>query len=110
MSYIITAEVDTTDEINTGADKTKVDASFSKKPKLTLTQSLLIGLLAQYIGKAFDNEKDFLTKFWPGHSSDELIECYMASESTRIAILVDSGATVTYTIITSEFIDWCNER
>jgi hypothetical protein len=67
-------------------------------------------LLSRYIRKAFDNEEDFLVRFWNGDRHDELLECYMASERTRIAVLVESGATVTDTISTTEFMDWCDER
>ena len=69
--------------------------------------SELICLLNDAISKAFDNEREFLKRFWKGNEDDELVECYMASERTRIAVLVDSGATVTDTIPTDEFLEWC---
>lgn len=66
----------------------------------------LTDVLAAVIGKAFEHEREFLTRFWRGDPNDELMECYMASERTRIAVLVSSGATVTDTIPTAEFIEW----
>lgn len=75
-----------------------------------VSESTFIDLLSQYIGKAFEYEDDFLSQFWRGSDAEELIECYMASERTRIAVLVNSGAHVTDTISTNDFICWCNER
>ena len=66
----------------------------------------LTDVLAAVIGKAFEREREFLVRFWRGDPNDELMECYMASDRTRIAVLVSSGATVTDTIPTSEFIEW----
>ena len=66
----------------------------------------LTDVLAAVIGKAFEREREFLIRFWRGDPNDELMECYMASDRTRIAVLVSSGATVTDTIPTSEFIEW----
>lgn len=67
-------------------------------------------LLNSYISKAFQYEREFVDTFWQGNDVDELIECYMASERTRIAVLVESGATVTTTISTDAFINWCDSK
>ena len=66
----------------------------------------LTDVLAAVIGKAFEREREFLVRFWRGDPNDELMECYMSSDRTRISVLVSSGATVTDTISTYEFIEW----
>lgn len=70
----------------------------------------LIDLLSATIQRAFDNETLFLQRFWDGDEGNELLECYMASERTRIAVLMEDGTTVTTTIKTDEFLDWAESR
>lgn len=66
--------------------------------------------LSIIIGKAFEKECEFLTKFWRGSRDDELMECYMASECTRITVLTGGGVMVTDTISTKDFIDWAENQ
>lgn len=72
--------------------------------------SELIDLLSATIQKAFDNETLFLRRFWDGDEGDELLECYMASERTRIAVLMGNGTTATTTIKTDDFLEWAESR
>lgn len=71
--------------------------------------NLLPNILDTVISKAFTHEREFLTNFWCGNPNDELIELYMASERSRIAVITSSGATVTDTISTAEFINWISQ-
>lgn len=75
-----------------------------------VSESTFIDLLSHYIGKAFEYEDSFLLRFWRGKDAEQLLECYMASERTRITVLVKLGTHVTDTISTNDFICWCNER
>jgi hypothetical protein len=70
-----------------------------------ITQDFLCRL-DSYIAKAFNNEEKFIKRFFMANA--ELLECYMASERSWITVLVESGAHVTTTIDTTEFIEWCN--
>lgn len=74
-----------------------------------MNMSDFIKQLNGYIRAAFDNEEQFLERFWGGGGSPELLECYMASERTRIVCLVSSGDHIGDTIRTDEFIQWCEQ-
>lgn len=74
------------------------------------SNSELNALLSFYISKAFEHEAAFMKDIWRGDNNDELIEFYMASERCRFTVLVDSGAHVTDTVKTSDYLDWCKER
>lgn len=71
-------------------------------------KSVIRESLKDIISAAFSNEAEFLNRFF-GHSECELLECYMASERTKIAVLMPCGETVTTTIPTDEFMDWVDE-
>ena len=62
--------------------------------------------ISELIRKAFDNEHEFLSRFWHGRVEDTLEECYMAGKRTRIE-LVSDGNHVATTISTADFIEWC---
>ena len=70
-------------------------------------------LLAKYIRVVFDNEAEFLEELTDersGTSEMSLVEFYMASERTRIVYIDIAGSTITTTISTRKFIDWCEEK
>jgi hypothetical protein len=71
---------------------------------------VVVAGLSRYIGAAFKYEEEFLAKFWCGKtrnlSQTELHECYMASERTRIVVIVEDGLMCTAFISTQEFIAW----
>ena len=69
-----------------------------------------LDFVARHIQAAFDNAGDFMERFLPDHDWEELAECYMASERTRIVFINTSGAPITTTIRTSEFINWVASR
>lgn len=64
-------------------------------------------MLSDTIRKAFDNEREFLSRFWSGSPDDQLEECYMAGKRTRIEVVSD-GHHVATTISTADFIEWCD--
>ncbi|MCK5385785.1 MAG: hypothetical protein KAJ39_01280 [Gammaproteobacteria bacterium] len=70
----------------------------------------LINALQFYITKAFDNEALFLHRFtnFDEVKNIELDECYMASERTRIKIILADGKEAVFTIGTNDFIDFCD--
>ena len=72
--------------------------------------NVLTDLLSLYIIKVFDNEGDFLADLTEGFQDAELLECYMASERTKIVVLAHEGQHITTTIPTAEVIAWCDER
>jgi len=73
-------------------------------------QSNLIDLLNAVITVVFDNEKDFMESCWRYGKEpdywDELLEFYMASESCRIAVLLNCGTTISDTVKTRDVLDW----
>ena len=64
--------------------------------------------LGKYIQCAFDNEGAFFHWFQHGQALS-LVECYMASERTRIVLELFWGGEETHVIPTSDFIAWCEE-
>ena len=72
--------------------------------------NVLTDLLSLYICKVFDNEDDFLADLTDGFQDAELLECYMASERTKIVVLTNEGQHITTTIPTAEITAWCDER
>lgn len=63
--------------------------------------------LAYFIGIAFEYEQEFLAEFFI--DADELLEVYMASERTYITYLHRSGNTMSTTINTDDFLNWCEQ-
>lgn len=72
--------------------------------------NVLTDLLSLYICKVFDNEGEFLADMTEGFEDWELLECYMASERTKIVMLDVDGQHVTTTLSTLEVLHWCDER
>ncbi len=72
--------------------------------------NVLTDLLSLYICKVFDNEGDFLADLTDGFQDAELLECYMASERTKIVVLTHEGQHITTIIPTMEVLHWCDER
>jgi hypothetical protein len=68
--------------------------------------SLVVAGLRRYITAAFDHHDDFLARFWPSEHIQELHECYMASERTKLVVMFTDGSFVTNCISTDEFISW----
>lgn len=72
----------------------------------------LPGLLAHYIGTAFDNEAAFLAKFWPEEKRGELPDdgqlhsLHMASEETRWVLEHGGTSRTPLFISTAEFMAW----
>lgn len=86
------------------------NAVLSGNERGTSEMSYFKTLLSRYIATAFDNEDDFLCHFLGGEYCEELIECYMASERTRVVFLDNHGCHITATIPTDDFMAWCDER
>lgn len=73
--------------------------------------SELMHLLSCYITTVFDNDRDFLHHFMgEQHADDELLECYMASERTRINVMLECGQQITTTVRTDDLVEWCEAR
>lgn len=72
--------------------------------------NVLTNLLSLYICKVFDNEEDFLTDLTDGLRDCELLECYMASERTKIVVVDHDGQHITTTVPTAKVAAWCDER
>jgi len=74
---------------------------------INLSIEQLISTLKYYIDCAFDNEEEFLKEFWKGRDDDMLLNLYMGDEKCKFNIMTDSGTTITSTIETDEYIEWC---
>ena len=75
----------------------------------------LSALLSTVICKAFDNEEDFIARFYPEYKPDRvtLDEFYMASERCRVVIkckLIGTYQLAVPTIKTADFLEWCEGR
>jgi len=62
--------------------------------------------LDSYIGKAFDNEEEFMKKFC--QEDAELVEFTMGFERSRVTYLIESGMHVITSISTADFVEWHN--
>ena len=54
----------------------------------------------------FNNEAEFLNKFFKGSDTDELTECYLGHENSLITVFVSTGDTVITTVSTDKLLDW----
>lgn len=57
----------------------------------------------------FDNEKEFIDKFFRCYNVDDLLEFYMASERCKVILLLNSGETISDTIKTNDLLKWIKE-
>ena len=75
---------------------------------MAFRRDFFIKQLNQYCGCAFDFEEEFLANFWEYHNGDELVDFFIGDPVCRLSVLTNSGDTVTTTISTIEFLDWCD--
>jgi len=63
-------------------------------------------LLNWYIGKVFDNEREFIRRFGTTERPCKLIGLYLSGGYTRIEMRNDVGEIIDISILTNEFIAW----
>ena len=66
--------------------------------------------LQKYTSVAWLHEIAFLANFWEWDPEEvELFEFFMSHDTCKVIVLTASGATITTSISTDEYLSWCED-